>query len=224
MPRLEAIAVERGLVRGEDPAGARVEDEHRQRRGGEQAADGLLLGHRAGPAGGTPCASRATRALAGAGRRSAACSAASCNRAASAPPVAARLSAASAMPTVERQDATGITQERPMIEPQVPTNQPTGQAALDRAPSAPTHETVRMTYRRLRIAGLSAPGGEPASRPTSAGCRWCRADGRSRRSNGCCSCASSSGPAAWAPDRWSGPGTPIPGRTQTRAPFRHAPR
>lgn len=41
-----------------------------------------------------------------------------------------------------------------MIEPQVPTNQPTGQAALDGVPSA-THETVRMTYRRLRAAGLS---------------------------------------------------------------------
>ena len=43
-----------------------------------------------------------------------------------------------------------------MIEPQVPTNQPTGQAAIDRASSDPAHETVRMTYRRLRIAGLDA--------------------------------------------------------------------
>ena len=41
-----------------------------------------------------------------------------------------------------------------MIEPQVPTNKPTGQAALDRASSDSGHETVRMTYRRLRIAGL----------------------------------------------------------------------
>ena len=48
-----------------------------------------------------------------------------------------------------------------MIEPHVPTNQPTGQAAVDRAPSQPTHETVRTTYRRLRIAGLDA--GEAAS-------------------------------------------------------------
>lgn len=42
-----------------------------------------------------------------------------------------------------------------MIEPQVPTNKPTGQAALDAA-AADSHETVRMTYRRLRIAGLEA--------------------------------------------------------------------
>jgi hypothetical protein len=48
-----------------------------------------------------------------------------------------------------------MIQERPMIEPQVPTNKPTGQAALDSA-SADSHETVRMTYRRLRIAGLEA--------------------------------------------------------------------
>ena len=48
-----------------------------------------------------------------------------------------------------------------MIELQVPTNQPTGQAAVDRAPSQPTQETVRMTYQRLRIAGLDA--GEAAS-------------------------------------------------------------
>lgn len=40
-----------------------------------------------------------------------------------------------------------------MIEPQVPTNKPTGQAALE---GAHPHETVRMTYRRLRIAGLDA--------------------------------------------------------------------
>ena len=43
-----------------------------------------------------------------------------------------------------------------MIEPQVPTNKPTGQAALDGAAAAQSHETVRMTYRRLRIAGLEA--------------------------------------------------------------------
>ena len=42
-----------------------------------------------------------------------------------------------------------------MIEPQVPTNKSTGQAALEGAP-ADSHETVRMTYRRLRIAGLEA--------------------------------------------------------------------
>ena len=42
-----------------------------------------------------------------------------------------------------------------MIEPQVPTNRPNGQAALDGAPADP-HETVRMTYRRLRSAGLDA--------------------------------------------------------------------
>jgi hypothetical protein len=59
------------------------------------------------------------------------------------------------MPTVALRD-TGITQERPMIEPQAPTNQPTGQAAMDRASSDAAHETVRMTYRRLRIAGLDA--------------------------------------------------------------------
>ena len=42
-----------------------------------------------------------------------------------------------------------------MIEPQAPTNQPTGPAAIDRVPPAATHETVRMTYRRLRVAGMS---------------------------------------------------------------------
>jgi hypothetical protein len=42
-----------------------------------------------------------------------------------------------------------------MIEPQAPTTKPTGQAALEGA-SAEAHETVRMTYRRLRIAGLDA--------------------------------------------------------------------
>ena len=42
-----------------------------------------------------------------------------------------------------------------MIEPQVPTNKPTGQAALEGA-SAEAPETVRTTYRRLRTAGLDA--------------------------------------------------------------------
>jgi hypothetical protein len=42
-----------------------------------------------------------------------------------------------------------------MIEPQAPTNKPTGQAALDGA-SADSRETVRMTYRRLQTAGLEA--------------------------------------------------------------------
>lgn len=42
-----------------------------------------------------------------------------------------------------------------MIEPQVPTSKPTGQAGLEGVP-AEAHETVRMTYRRLRIAGLDA--------------------------------------------------------------------
>jgi len=42
-----------------------------------------------------------------------------------------------------------------MIEPHVPTNQPTGRAAIDRVPSESTHETVRTSYRRLRAAGLS---------------------------------------------------------------------
>jgi hypothetical protein len=59
------------------------------------------------------------------------------------------------MPTVDARDATGTIQERAMIEPQVPTNKSTGQAALEGAP-ADSHETVRMTYRRLRIAGLEA--------------------------------------------------------------------
>ena len=43
-----------------------------------------------------------------------------------------------------------------MIEPQVPTNQPPGQAALDRVPAAPAHETVRLTYQRLRTVGLGS--------------------------------------------------------------------
>jgi hypothetical protein len=42
-----------------------------------------------------------------------------------------------------------------MIEPQAPTNKPTGQASLDGA-SADSRETVRMTYRRLQTAGLEA--------------------------------------------------------------------
>lgn len=44
-----------------------------------------------------------------------------------------------------------------MIEPQVPTNQPTGNAALDHAQVTPMRETVAMTYRRLRTVGLEAP-------------------------------------------------------------------
>ena len=44
-----------------------------------------------------------------------------------------------------------------MIEPQLPTNEPSGQAAFDRAPADPAHETVRMTYRRLQTVGLEAP-------------------------------------------------------------------
>ena len=40
-----------------------------------------------------------------------------------------------------------------MIDPQAPTNKLTGQAALEGA-SADPRETVRMTYGRLRIAGL----------------------------------------------------------------------
>ena len=44
-----------------------------------------------------------------------------------------------------------------MIERQTPTNpQSTGPAALDQAPTQPVGDSVRMTYRRLRIAGLSA--------------------------------------------------------------------
>ena len=43
-----------------------------------------------------------------------------------------------------------------MLEPQVPTNRQTRRAALERLPAAVAHETVRATYRRLRVAGLSA--------------------------------------------------------------------
>ena len=43
-----------------------------------------------------------------------------------------------------------------MLEPQLPTNRLAGQAALDPQPTAVTHETVRATYGRLRLAGLSA--------------------------------------------------------------------
>jgi hypothetical protein len=47
-----------------------------------------------------------------------------------------------------------------MLEPHAPTNHPPGQDAVDQA-SGLANETVRMTYRRLRIAGLGA--GEAAS-------------------------------------------------------------
>jgi hypothetical protein len=60
-----------------------------------------------------------------------------------------------AMPTFHARVATRIDQEKPMMQPQAP-HQPAGPAAGDAAQAAPARDTVRMTYRRLRIAGLSA--------------------------------------------------------------------